>query len=93
MNDAMVRIEDVHKRFGRNEVLKGVTFDVAPGETLALVGESGSGKSTVSLAIIGLLAREATVHDGVMLFEGRDVRTMTLVQRQALRGSDIGVVF
>ena len=77
----------------RIRALRDVSFSISAGETLALVGESGSGKSTVSLAIIGLLAREATVHDGVMRFEGRDVRTMTPAQRQALRGGDIGVVF
>ncbi len=77
----------------RIRALRDVSFSISAGETLALVGESGSGKSTVSLAIIGLLAREATVHGGAMLFEGRDVRTMTPAQRQALRGGDIGVVF
>src|SRR6266567_2996568 len=42
----MVKAEGVHKRFGRLEVLKGITLEVAPGEVMVLLGPSGSGKST-----------------------------------------------
>src|SRR5271165_5794398 len=42
----MVKAEAVHKRFGRNEVLKGISLVVAPGEVMCLLGPSGSGKST-----------------------------------------------
>src|SRR5438094_2741758 len=42
----MVKAEGVHKRFGRLEVLKGITLEVMPGEVMCLLGPSGSGKST-----------------------------------------------
>jgi polar amino acid transport system ATP-binding protein len=42
----MVRAQGIHKRYGRDEVLKGIDIDVAPGEVLCLIGPSGSGKST-----------------------------------------------
>jgi polar amino acid transport system ATP-binding protein len=46
MSEPMVKAEGVHKRFGRNEVLRGINLEVAPGEVLCLLGPSGSGKST-----------------------------------------------
>jgi polar amino acid transport system ATP-binding protein len=55
----MVRIVDVHKRFGRLRVLNGVTFDVQRGETIVILGPSGSGKSTLLRLIAHLDAVDA----------------------------------
>ena len=43
----MLRVENIYKRFGRLEVLKGISFEVNDGDSVALIGPSGSGKSTI----------------------------------------------
>jgi peptide/nickel transport system ATP-binding protein len=80
-------------RRGRVSALRDVSFSIRSGETLALVGESGSGKSTVSLTLMGLLAAEATIHGGTLLFNGKDLRRLTPAARQALRGDAMSIVF
>ncbi|MDO5335370.1 MAG: amino acid ABC transporter ATP-binding protein [Coriobacteriia bacterium] len=46
-NEVLVRIQDIHKNFGKNEVLKGITLNVKKGEVVAIIGSSGGGKSTL----------------------------------------------
>ncbi len=56
MNQPLVRIEDLHKRYGDNEVLKGVSLEVDKGEVVVIIGPSGTGKSTL-LRCVNLLSR------------------------------------
>ncbi|WP_029145548.1 dipeptide/oligopeptide/nickel ABC transporter permease/ATP-binding protein [Microbacterium luticocti] len=79
-------------RHGTVDVVDHVTFDVRPGETMALVGESGCGKSITSLAVMGLLDAKANVR-GRILFDGQDLLTMSSRQRNALRGHDIAMIY
>lgn len=55
MNDPLISIYDIHKSFGKVEVLKGVSFDVNQGDVICIIGPSGSGKSTILRCINGLV--------------------------------------
>jgi phospholipid/cholesterol/gamma-HCH transport system ATP-binding protein len=65
----LIRLAGVHKRFGPNAVLRGISLDVAPRETVVILGGSGSGKSVTLRLIIGLLAPDR----GDVLVEGQSV--------------------
>ena len=75
------------------KVVDGLSFDVAPGEIVALVGESGCGKSVTSLALLDLVPEPGRIVAGEVLFEGRDVREMSEDEKQRVRGGGIGLVF
>lgn len=73
----MLEVKDLKISFLRNkqwhEVVKGISFNVQRGETLAIVGESGSGKSVTSLAIMGLLDKKKSKIEGNINFEGKRI--------------------
>src|SRR3954463_13383017 len=71
-----------------------VSFDIMPGETVALVGESGSGKSVTALSILKLLNYPAAHHPpGKILFKGRDLLPPDEAAIRKVRGDDITMVF
>lgn len=96
MNEPLLSVRDLKVAFrsGRQirEVLHGVSFDVFPGETLAIVGESGSGKSTTASAIIDLLPGTGTVTGGSITLDGRDLTGVSRSQMEQIRGREIGYV-
>ncbi|MCO7193898.1 ABC transporter ATP-binding protein [Pseudonocardia sp. McavD-2-B] len=73
-------------------VVDGVSFDVGPGETVALVGESGSGKSVSSLAVLGLLGR-GRIAGGSVSFRGEEIAGAGPERLRRLRGAEIAMVF
>ena len=88
----LIEVRDLSVSFGAAQPVKGVSFDVTPGEMLAIVGESGSGKSLTALGLIGLLPSHAKI-GGKILFEGRDLLSQTERQWRGIRGRDIGMIF
>ncbi|MFE1318407.1 dipeptide/oligopeptide/nickel ABC transporter permease/ATP-binding protein [Kitasatospora phosalacinea] len=89
VRDLSIRFPD---RYGEVAVVDGLSFTVRQGETLGLVGESGCGKSITSLAVMGLLARNAEV-SGRIDYRGRDLLAMDAKERRALAGPEIAMVY
>ncbi|MEU9952288.1 dipeptide/oligopeptide/nickel ABC transporter permease/ATP-binding protein [Streptomyces sp. NPDC047939] len=89
VRDLAIRFPD---RYGEIPVVDKLNFTVHEGETLGLVGESGCGKSITSLAVMGLLARNAEV-SGEILYRGRDLLKLPPRERRALMGPEIAMVY
>jgi peptide/nickel transport system ATP-binding protein len=74
-------------------VVKDISFDVMPGETVAIVGESGSGKSVTSLSIMRLLARASSRIEGFVRLNGRDLLALPEAEMRKVRGKDVAMIF
>jgi oligopeptide/dipeptide ABC transporter ATP-binding protein len=93
----LLSVEDLRVQFwtsrGTIHAVNGVSFDIAPGETLGIVGESGCGKSVTSLALLGILPRAGRVVGGRAIFDGRDLLAMSDEQLRHVRGRQIAMIF
>ncbi len=78
---------------GLFKAVEGIDLHVDPREVLAIVGESGSGKSVEMLAMMGLLPPSATVTADRMVFDGKDMLTMSRAERRRIIGKDIAMIF
>lgn len=96
MTTPVLSITDLSVSFqtGSAEIaaVRSVSFDVMPGQTVAIVGESGSGKSTTAAAINRLLPENGRILGGSVLFEGRDLTLLKERELQLIRGAEIGFV-
>jgi oligopeptide transport system ATP-binding protein len=98
MNDAILQVNDLKISFktyaGEVQAVRGASFELRRGETLAIVGESGSGKSVAARSIMGLNPPANTlVRGGEILFEGQDLLKLSDRQMQRIRGPKISMVF
>ena len=79
---------------GETRAVEGVSFDINPGETVALVGESGSGKSVTALSVLKLLPYPAASHpSGSIRFKGQELLHLPEHKIRRVRGNDITIVF
>ncbi|GAB2463687.1 ABC transporter ATP-binding protein [Xylanimonas ulmi] len=95
-SEAVLSVRDLHVSFaseaGTVRAVRGVSFDLLPGRTLGIVGESGSGKSVTSLAVMGLLDRNARTTGSIRL-KGRELLGLSEVELSKHRGNDMAMVF
>ncbi|MBB3945235.1 dipeptide transport system ATP-binding protein [Rhizobium skierniewicense] len=94
---ALLQIDNLTVEFetasGWFRAVDGVSVSVEQREVLAIVGESGSGKSVAMLAVMGLLPWTARITADRMLFQGKDIQTLSASERRKLIGKDIAMIF
>lgn len=78
---------------GLVKAVRDVSFDLSEGETLCIVGESGSGKSVTSKAIMGILANNAVVENGSIMYQGENLLEVSEEEFHKIRGHKIGMIF
>src|SRR5699024_2694106 len=98
MMSQLLKVNDLAVSFntynGEVQAVRGVSFTVHKGETLAIVGESGSGKSVTTKALMRLLPkRTSVIKRGEILFEGEDLVRKSSKEMQKIRGQDIAMIF
>ena len=82
-----------HTANGNVKAVRGISFDLYKGETLAIVGESGSGKSVTAKSIIGINAPNTIVEGGEIIYKGEDLLKYTEDEFNKIRGNDLTMVF
>jgi peptide/nickel transport system ATP-binding protein len=97
MNDILVDIKDLHVSYktfgGKVKVLNGVNLSVKRGEKISIVGETGCGKTTTVKSILRILAKQAIIPKGEIIFNGKDVLKMNRAELNKLRGSGASMIF
>jgi oligopeptide/dipeptide ABC transporter ATP-binding protein len=94
----LLEIRDLQTQFftsaGVVRAVDGISYDVAPGETVAVVGESGCGKSVGAMSILRLIPNPpGKIVGGSIIFDGKDLLALSEDQMRAIRGRDIGMSF
>src|ERR1700742_2167647 len=98
VNQPLLDVRDLsvpfHGRGGSSVAVDRISFDIKPGECVALVGESGSGKSVSALSVLKLLPYPAASHpSGSIRFRGRDLLPLSEHDIRSIRGNDISIIF
>ncbi len=98
MTEPLLKVTDLQVQFNTEDgvvrAVNGISFDLAPGETLGIVGESGSGKSVANLSLLGLIPQPpGEIVAGRAEFRGQDLLSRSHAEMTAVRGNDIAMIF
>lgn len=97
MNQPILSVKNLQISFktfaGEVQAIRGVSFDLHKGETLAIVGESGSGKTVTTRSIMGLLSKNAIIKSGEVIFNGENLLQYKERQMRDIRGTQIAMIF
>ncbi|MGI6687013.1 MAG: ABC transporter ATP-binding protein [Christensenellales bacterium] len=97
MSESILSVRDLQISFntyaGTVQAVRGISFDLLQGETLAIVGESGSGKSVTTKAILGILPANAVLGSGSILYRNQDLTKIDEEAFHHIRGKQISLVF
>lgn len=95
--DNLLEVKDLEVSFftyaGEVKAVRGISYQLKPGEVLGIVGESGSGKSVSSYGLMGIIPEPGRVIGGSILFDGKDIVKLSQKELQKIRGKDIGMIF
>jgi ABC-type iron transport system FetAB ATPase subunit len=96
-NEKILEVKDLRISFrtdgGTVKAVRGISFSLYKGRTLAIVGESGSGKSVTSKAILGILANNKIIEDGQIIYDGKDLLHVSEEAFSKIRGVKISMIF
>ena len=97
MSKTLLEVKDmyvsIHTDSGIVQAVRGVSFDLKEGETLAIVGESGSGKSITNKTIMGLLPIGGRIDSGEVILNGRNIANLSEKEMLKIRGAEISMIF
>ncbi|MFP4697434.1 MAG: ABC transporter ATP-binding protein [Eubacteriales bacterium] len=97
MSKKLIKVKNLAVSFtthgGEVQAVRGVSFELSQGETLAIVGESGSGKSVASKALMGIIAENGKIKKGSIRFGNKEISNMKEKELQKLRGKEIAMIF
>ena len=94
MEDVLLQVRNLTVSYEhlRAPILDAVSFSIVAGETCGLMGDSGCGKSTLALALLNLLPARARILGGAIEFGGRNLLTLSTVEKRRIRGASIALV-
>jgi oligopeptide transport system ATP-binding protein len=95
--EVILSVKDLRVSFrsyaGTVQAVRGISFELKKGETIAIVGESGSGKSVTTKSIMGILSKNAIIEQGCITYRDQDLTKINEQQFHEIRGKKIGLIF